>query len=265
MRYFDSHAHYYDDRFVLDDGEPVERLLSDLFENSVSYVVNVGTSPTTSRLAIEQAKQFPRMVTAVGIHPTDCQEIDDLSFALREIEELAQTPENKCVAIGEIGLDYHYPDTQKERQIDVFKRQMAMAERLSLPVIIHDRDAHGDVMNVLHQFPNVHGVVHSFSGSPEMAKEAVKLGYYVSFSGTVTFTNAKKVVEAAAVVPYEKLLIETDAPYLAPHPLRGTKNHSGNLVYTCRKIAEILGVSEEDAAHLTAKNAATLFHMSFTE
>ncbi len=265
MRYFDSHAHYFDDRFVGDIDDPVDDLLRGLFDTSVSHIVNVGTSPKTSEAAIAQAKRYPRMFTAVGIHPTDSQDIGDIDAALDLTAALAADPDSKCVAVGEIGLDYHYPDTWKERQKYVFEKQMETAARLRLPVVIHDRDAHGDVMDVLRKYKGVGGVIHSFSGSPEMSKEAVKLGYYVSFSGTVTFKNASKVVSAAAAVPPERILIETDAPYLSPDPLRGTKNHSGNLVFTCRKIAEILGIPEEEAAALTARNAAALFQVSLTE
>ena len=136
---------------------------------------------------------------------------------------------------------------------------MAMAEELSLPVVIHDRDAHEDVMAVIREFPSVTGVMHSFSGSAEMAKELVKLGYMISFSGTVTFKNARKPKEAAAVVPCDRILIETDAPYLAPHPLRGSLNHSGNLEYTNRAIAEIKGISEEECAAMTEANARRFF------
>lgn len=261
MTYFDTHAHYFDARFTEDPNEPVDALLSRLFEENVSYIVNVGTSPETSRLAIGQARRYPGMYTAIGIHPTDGQELADPDAALSEIESLIRDPESKCVAVGEIGLDYHYPDTQKELQRYYFERQMEMAKRLDLPVIIHDRDAHGDVLAVIAAHPGVRGVVHSFSGSAEMAAECVRRGYYVSFSGTLTFTNARKVTEAALAVPPERLLIETDAPYLAPHPLRGTKNHSGNLSLTCRKLSELFCISEEEAAALTERNAKTFYRL----
>ena len=259
MKYFDSHAHYYDERFSSECDMGVDNLLGSLFENNVSFIINVGTSPETSKEAINQAKKYDNMYTALGIHPSDARFIDDFDSALAEISDMIKDKTNKCVAYGEIGLDYHYPDTNKEMQIDLFRRQMKMAEELSLPVVIHDRDAHEDVMTVIKEFPNVKGILHSFSGSREMAKELVKLGYMISFSGTVTFKNARKPKEAASDVPLDMLLIETDAPYLAPHPLRGTLNHSGNLEYTNRALAEIKGVSEEEMASVTEANARRVF------
>ena len=259
MKYFDSHAHYYDERFSEELSEGVDNLIDTLLSDSTSYIINIGTSPETSRLAIEQAKKYDNMYTAVGIHPSDTRFLTDMEAELADIESLALDKSNKCVCIGEIGLDYHYPDTDKEKQMLYFEAQMRLAEKLGMPVCIHDRESHADVMEVIRRFPNVKGVLHSFSGSAEMAKELVKLGYMISFSGTVTFKNARKPKEAAAVVPLDRLLIETDAPYLAPHPLRGTLNHSGNLEYTNRALAEIKGVSEEKMAEITEANARRVF------
>ena len=199
------------------------------------------------------------MYTAIGIHPTDGQRIADIDGALADVERMIQVPENNCVAIGEIGLDYHYPDTDKEKQKYLFERQMEMAERLGLPVCVHDRDAHGDVMETVTRHRDVVGVMHSFSGSAEMVRELMRLGWYVSFSGTVTFTNARRVREAAAAASPDRVLIETDAPYLAPHPLRGTCNHSGNLVYTNAALAAALGITPETCAAVTQENAVRLF------
>ncbi len=260
MKYFDSHAHYYDDRFAGEEcKEGVGNLLDTLFDSSVCAIVNVGTSPATCRLAAEQASRYPKMFTALGIHPTDGQGLDDPEAALDEVRRMILDPRNKCHAVGEIGFDYHYPDTEKETQYLYFDRQMTMAEELHLPVVIHDRDAHGDTMEMIRRHPGVTGVLHSFSGSAEMAKELVALGWYISFSGTLTFTNARKTKEAALVVPKDRILIETDCPYLAPHPLRGSLNHSGNLVYTNRVLSGLLGISEEDCAELTAENAQSFF------
>lgn len=263
MRYTDSHAHYYDERFASPEECPsgVRALLDELFSGSVGAIINIGTSPATSRQAIAQAKLYEHMYTAVGIHPTDGQGLPSPADALREIEVLATAPDSKCVAIGEIGLDYHYPDTDKATQRYLFEAQLDMAVRLGLPVSIHDRDAHGDVMDILRAHAGVRGVMHSFSGSAEMAQELVDMGFYISFSGTLTFQNARRTVEAARAVPRERVLIETDAPYLAPHPLRGTLNHSGNLLYTNRRLAELLGISEEACAALTRDNAARLFSL----
>lgn len=259
MKYFDTHAHYYDERFEEEYEGGAEALLSSLGMKNVSFIVNVGTAPDTCRRAIAQAKGRNNMYTALGIHPSDARFIEDTESALAEIRDMIADNESKCVALGEIGLDYHYEETDKEMQIALFREQMAMARELSLPVVIHDRDAHEDVMTVIREFPDVKGVMHSFSGSAEMARELVKLGYMISFSGTVTFKNARKPKEAAAVVPDDRILIETDAPYLAPHPLRGSLNHSGNLEYTNRAIAEIKGITEDECAALTEKNARRFF------
>ncbi len=259
MKYFDSHAHYYDERFEEEYTGSVDELIDALLSDSVSSIINVGTSPKTCRLAIEQAKKHEGMYTAIGIHPSDTRFIDDMEKALTEIEQIIISPESKCVCLGEIGLDYHYPDTDKERQMAYFEAQMQMAQRLGLPVCIHDRDAHGDVMDVLRKYPKVKGILHSFSGSCEMAEELVEMGYMISFSGTLTFTNARRPKEVAQAVPRDRVLIETDCPYLAPHPKRGTLNHSGNLVYTNATLAALWGISEEDCARITAENARRTF------
>lgn len=259
MKYFDSHAHYYDERFSEELQSSVDSLIGALLENEVSYIVNVGTSPETSRLAIEQAKKHVGMYTAIGIHPSDTRFLSDIDRELSEIETLITDKSSKCVALGEIGLDYHYDGTDKLKQAEYFRRQMKLAEKLNIPVVIHDRDAHGDVMEIIREFPRVRGVLHSFSGSPEMAEELVSLGYMISFPGTLTFTNARRPKEVAARIPRERILIETDCPYLAPHPKRGTLNHSGNLVYTNKVLSDILGLSEEECARLTEENARRFF------
>lgn len=262
MKYFDSHAHYYDERFSEELTEGVDSLIDALLASSVSYILNVGTSPESSREAIVQAKKHTNMYTIVGIHPSDTRFLSDIDAELADIEELILDKENKCVALGEIGLDYHYPDTDKEKQMLYFERQMLLAEKLSVPVSIHDREAHGDVMDVIRRHPSVKGVLHSFSGSAEMAEELIRLGYMISFSGTLTFTNARKPREVAAVLPKDKVLIETDAPYLAPHPKRGTLNHSGNLEYTNAVLASIFGITPEECAILTENNAKGFFGIS---
>ena len=259
MKYFDSHAHYYDERFESEISEGVDTLIGALLKDSVSFIVNIGTSPETSRLAIEQAKCYENMYTAIGIHPSDTRFLSDIDSELDDIEALIRDPENKCVCLGEIGLDYHYDGTDKEKQLEYFERQMLLAEKLGLPVCIHDREAHADVMDVIRRHPNVKGILHSFSGSAEMALELVKLGYYISFSGTLTFTNARKPREVAAVLPRDRVLIETDCPYLTPHPHRGKTNHSGYLSYTNATLADIFGVSEEECARITEENARRVF------
>ena len=259
MKYFDSHAHYYDERFSEECKDRVDALLDALFSENVSYIVNIGTSPETSILAIEQARRFENMYTAIGIHPSDTRFLTDMDSELSCIESLIKNSENKCVALGEIGLDYHYHDTDKERQMRYFEAQMSLARSLKIPVCIHDRDSHGDIMDMIRRFPDVRGVLHSFSGSAEMAEELISLGYMISFSGTLTFTNARKPKEVAARIPKEFIMIETDAPYLAPHPLRGSLNHSGNLKYTNAVLSGILGITEEECAILTEENAKRFY------
>ena len=259
MKYFDSHAHYYDERFE-SEASGVDELIDALLSTTVSGIVNVGTSPETSRLAIKQASGREGMFTALGLHPSDSQLLDSSIYdALSEIEGLILDKTSKCVALGEIGLDYHYDNTDKALQGEVFRLQMEMARRLSLPVVIHDREAHGDILDVIREYPDVRGILHSYSGSPEMARELISRGYMISFSGTLTFTNARVPREVAKILPRESVLIETDCPYLAPHPRRGTLNHSGNLEYTNRVLAGIFGVSEEECSLITYENARRIF------
>ena len=256
MKYFDSHAHYYDERFESEQTGGADKIIGALLKDTVSGIVNVGTSPETSRLAIAQAKRYEGMYTAIGIHPSDSQYLSgSLDANLSDIEALIKDPENKCVLLGEIGLDYHYPDTDKECQAKYFEAQMSLARELDIPVCIHDRDSHGDIMDTIRRYPGVRGILHSFSGSFEMAEELVSLGYMISFSGTLTFTNARRPREVAARLPHTAVLIETDCPYLTPHPHRGKMNHSGYLEYTNRALAEIFGIGEEECARLTEENA----------
>ena len=259
MKYFDSHAHYYDERFSEELEMGVDTLIDTLLADNVSYIVNIGTSPETSRLAIEQAKKHENMYTAIGIHPSDTRFLSNMDAELADIRNLILDSSNKCVCLGEIGLDYHYPDTDKERQMRYFVAQMEMARDLNIPVCIHDRESHADVMEIIRRYPEVKGVLHSFSGSAEMAEELVKLGWMISFSGTLTFTNARKPKEVAARIPHERVMIETDCPYLAPHPKRGTLNHSGNLEYTNAVLASIWGITPEECARITENNAKRFF------
>lgn len=263
---FDSHAHYFDRRF----SDSVDRILTeDVFGNGVGYVVNVGTNPKNSRIAIAMAKAYDGMYATVGIHPEDLQFLEGCpEDALADIEAMisdeAARKENKIVALGEIGLDYHewadggfIPD--KPLQKMWFKRQLELAERYEMPVIIHDREAHGDCFEMILKFPKVTGVFHSYSGSTEMARELMRRGWYISFSGVVTFKNAARVREVASGIELDKLLIETDAPYLAPHPFRGQMNHSGLMRYTAQTVAEVKGISLDDLIRITAENAARLY------
>ena len=260
MRYFDTHAHYTDERFSEEYPGGARALLDKLFEESVSGIVNVATSPENAPSVIELAKKYPNMYTALGIHPTDATYLDINPLdAVNIIKSLAENKENKCVAIGEIGLDYHYPDTDKKKQYEYFDMQMQLARMLNMPVSVHDRDSHADVLEMIKRYPDVRGVLHSYSGSAEMARELVGLGYMISFSGVLTFTNAKKSREVARTLPPECIMIETDCPYLSPHPHRGELNHSGRLEYTNRTLAEILEISEAECARLTEENARRFF------
>ena len=261
IRFVDSHAHYWDDRFSEEYGkEGVDQKINTLFaESGLSAVINVGTSPETSQRALLQAKRHSAMFAAVGIHPTDSQYIADLPLALGKIEEMLKDP--LVVALGEIGLDYHYDDTMPALQNWIFHEQLRIAERCGLPVIVHDRDAHGDVFSAICAHPHVVGVMHSYSGSPEMAKEVIKRGWYISFSGTVTFKNASRVAAVAAALPHDRVLLETDCPYLAPHPYRGQLNHSGMIPLMAKTIAELWGVTPEDVGKITAENTCRLFRL----
>ncbi len=260
MMYFDSHAHYWDDRF-LDDGDV---LLDELLATSVAGIINVGTSPATCEATTSQAKKYPHMYTALGIHPSDTAELpDDPTAPVAQIRRMLLHPENKGVAVGEIGLDYYWEPYDKEKQQAYFHAQMKLAQELRLPVVIHDREAHGDCFDIACQYSAVTGVFHSYSGSPEMALELVKRGWYISFSGTISFTNARRVREVAKVLPRDRVLIETDAPYLTPHPHRGKRNDSGYLSFTCKALADVWGLGEEETAHITYQNAARLFGIPF--
>lgn len=265
VNFFDSHAHYYDDRFYGEENsQGAEALLEELFADGLLGVINVGTNHKSTARAIEQAKKFPHMYVAAGIHPEDIIHSDigvegELDFLRAMLSDRAKREENKIVALGEIGLDYYWEPYDREQQIYCFEAQMELARELGMPVAIHDREAHGDSFDVVCKYPEVRGVFHSYSGSAEMAKELIKRGWYISFSGVVSFKNAAKIKEVARVVPDDRILIETDAPYLAPHPFRGKINHSGRLLYTATALAEASGRSVEDVARLTRENVRTLF------
>jgi len=263
---FDSHAHYFDKRFSSEDNpKGADALLrDDVFGGGVAGVINVGTNNYNNIICIEQAKKFDNMYAAVGLHPEDVGYMRrDISEEINILANILDTKEkregSKIVALGEIGLDYHYDGFDKLPQQKYFDAQMELAGQLDIPVIIHDRDAHGDCFETVLRYPKVRGVFHSYSGSAEMAKELVKRGWYISFSGVLTFKNARKTVEVAEIVPNDRILIETDCPYLAPHPFRGRINHSGLIKYTAERLAEIKGSSLEEIAALTRQNVKDLF------
>lgn len=250
--FFDTHAHYDDEQFDIDRDE----LLASLPAQGVGLVLDPGCNLDSSRAALALAERYPRVYAAVGFHPENCATF--VPEDLGTLRELAKHP--KVVAVGEIGLDYYWAENPpREFQQEVFRRQMALAEELGLPVIVHDREAHADSLDIVREFPNVRGVFHCFSGSVEMARELWKLGWYVGFDGPLTYKNAKKAVEVAAEAPSDRILIETDSPYLAPVPLRGTRNDSRNLTHVAEKLAEVRGTTAEEIVALTAENGKKLF------
>ena len=247
---FDSHAHYDDEAFAPDR----EEVLASLAGAGVEAVMNIGADLESSRAAAELARTHDFIWAAVGVHPHGAADLPE--DWLRQLEELAALP--KVRAIGEIGFDYHYDAGWKEAQRRAFEEQLRLAARLSLPVVIHDREAHGDTMELLRRYRPA-GVVHCYSGSAEMAKEVLSLGMYIGFTGVVTFKNARKALEAAEVVPLDRLLVETDCPYMAPEPFRGRRCDSAMLPYTIQKLAQVKGVSPQELARAAAENARRLF------
>lgn len=249
---FDTHAHYDDSAFDEDRDELLKRLLSE----SVCGIVNQGTNVENSRFSLETAEKYEGIYAAVGIHP---ELVSESSISeLDEIRRLASHP--KAVAIGEIGLDYYY-DIPKELQNKVFSAQLELASELSMPVNIHDREAHGDTMTLLRKY-RPKGILHCFSGSAEMAAEVVKLGMYIGIGGVVTFKNARKTVEVVSAIPLDRLVLETDCPYLAPVPFRGKRNDSSYIDHTAARIAEIRGVSKEEILKITKENACNVYNVS---
>ncbi len=258
MKFFDTHAHCDDKRFEEEYEGGTMGVITDCLNDNVSYIINIGTNLENSRVSTELADSFENVYASCGIHPSDVF-YEDPDEAISVIEELLK--HKKAVALGEIGLDYHYEHVPKDLQMIYFEKQMALAEKLDIPVIIHDRDAHGDCLEMIKKFPRVKGVFHSFSGSAEMALELVKLGWYISFSGTVTFKNAKKPKEACVAIPKDRILIETDAPYLAPTPHRGELNRSSYVQLTAEEIAALRGESLEEIERITTENAKRLFRI----
>ncbi len=258
MKLFDTHAHCDDKRFEEEYEGGTLKLIEDCFSDNVGYIINIGTNLENSKVSVELAHKFDNVYASCGIHPSDVF-YEDADKAISVIEELLK--DEKAVALGEIGLDYHYEHVPRDLQMVYFKKQMDLAKRLNIPVIIHDRDAHGDCLEVIKEYPEVKGVFHSYSGSAEMVKELVKLGWYISFSGTVTFKNARVPKEACVVVPEDRLLIETDAPYLAPTPHRGTLNRSTYVQLTAEEIARLRGTTLEHIEKITTENAKRLFRI----
>lgn len=249
--YFDTHAHLDDEKFDADREEIIEHIKSE----GVSLVVNIGADMESSKTTVELAEKYDFIYAAVGVHPYDEPDLTDDDIS--ELKQLAKSV--KVVAIGEIGLDYHFPDTDKEGQKEGFRKQIALAKELNLPYVVHDRDSHQDCYDIIKESGYFRGVMHCFSGSSEFAKQMTDLGFYISFAGTVTFKNAKKVKEAAKTVPIDRILIETDCPYLSPEPNRGKRNNPANVRYTAEVLAEIKGISLDEMAKITMENGKRFY------
>ena len=251
---FDTHAHYDDSRF---DGDR-DAVLAALPEAGVELVLDPGCDLPSSRAAAALAERYSYVYAAAGIHPENCAGFQDADLAaLRQL--LAQP---KVAAIGEIGLDYYWAENPpRDFQQMVFRKQLALAEELDLPVIVHDREAHGDSLSIIREFPAVTGVFHCFSGSPEMAEELLKRGWYLGFDGPITYKNARRAPEVVAITPLERMVVETDAPYLSPVPVRGRRNDSRYLPHVIAKLAEWKGVTPEEMTRITCENGKRLFRL----
>ena len=252
---FDTHAHLDADAFDLDR----EELIASLPGAGLSLVMNPGCDRPSSLAAIELAKRYDFIYAAVGSHPDAADLVNE--ELIDEYRKLCKA-NPKVLAIGEIGLDYHYEDIPREIQQKAFRRQMELARELDLPVIVHEREAHEDGMTIIDEFPEVKGVFHCYSGSAEMAKELVKRGWYIGFTGVLTFKNARKALEVAAAIPLERIVIETDCPYMAPVPFRGQRNDPGKLCRMAQRLAELRGITEEEAARITLENGRRLYRMN---
>ena len=253
---FETHAHYDDSKF----DEDREELLKKVHDSGVSPIINVGASIESTKTTLELAKTHDYIYAAVGVHPSDISGLNEDSFEwLRE-----QTAYARTVAIGEIGLDYYWDKEPKvqEAQRYWFGRQLDLAKETGLPVIIHSRDAAEDTIQVMkeHKAQEIPGVIHCYSYSKELAGEFVKMGYFIGVGGVVTFKNARKLVETVEVIPMEHILLETDCPYMAPEPHRGTRNDSSNIPFVIEKIAQIKGISPAEVERITEENAYRLFN-----
>ncbi|SFC83836.1 TatD family hydrolase [Butyrivibrio sp. YAB3001] len=253
---FDTHAHYDDEQFDTDR----EALLASFISAGIGNVVNVGASIDTSEKALELAHRYDFIYAAAGVHPSEVTELNEDS--IRQIETMCD--DDRCVAVGEIGLDYHWPEPEPDLQKKWFIRQLDIAREKKLPVIIHSRDAAADTMNIMksEHAEEIGGVVHCFSYSKEIAAECVKMGFYIGIGGVLTFKNARKMREVVDQTPIEKLLLETDCPYLAPEPYRGKRNSSLYLPYVVKAMADIKGISEDEVIRITTDNAQRMYGLS---
>ena len=253
--FFDTHAHYDDEKFNDDRDEVIMRA----YNMGVENILNVGINLDTSKKSIELARKYDFVYAAVGVYPHEIENLEQ--DYIKRLEDLINQNRDRVVAIGEIGLDYYYDFAPKDLQQKVFVDQINLAKKVGLPVAIHDRDAHGDTLDIIkqHGVSEVGGILHCFSGSQEMANEVLKQGLYIAIGGVVTFKNAKKIVDVIKNVPMDRLLIETDLPYLTPEPFRGKRNESAYLKYVVEKIAKIKDLPEQEIANITTNNAKRLF------
>ena len=251
---FDTHAHYDSGAFNADR----EELLASMPSRGVGLILDPGCDERSSRAALALAERFSFVYAAVGVHPED---IASMTPDTLETIRLFAGHE-KCVAIGEVGLDYYWDAEHKEEQKALFAAQLALACELDLPVIVHDREAHSDCLELVGRFPAARGVFHCFSGSAEMARELLRRGWYLGFDGPVTYKNARKAIEVLEITPPERILVETDSPYMSPVPLRGKRNDSANLVYIIQKIAEVKGLTPEEMETISFENGKRLFKIS---
>lgn len=249
---FDTHAHYDDECFDEDRFE----LLDEMLASNVSGIINCGCTVESSKTSIAFAEKYPQIYAAVGIHPQNAAE--ESADALEKIEQLAK--HERVVAIGEIGLDYHYDYTPKDMQIEYFEKQILLAKKLDLPLIVHDREAHQDCVEMLLKH-KPRGVMHCFSGSVETAKQLTDIGFYIGLGGSVTFKNAKKPAEVAASIDLDRLLLETDCPYMTPVPFRGRRNNSSLIIHTAEKIAELRGITAQEVIDRARENTYRLFNI----
>ena len=251
---FDTHAHLDDRAFDPDRDE----LIAGLPQQGVALVMNPGCSLASSQNAVKLANRYDHVYAAVGSHPDAANEVDDRVI---DAYRMLCKQEPKVKAIGEIGLDYHYEDIPRSLQQKAFRAQMALAAELNLPVIVHERDAHADGLAIVDEFPTVMGVFHCYSGSLELAKELIKRGWYIGFTGVLTFKNAKKAVEVAANIPRDRLVLETDCPYMSPEPFRGKRNDPGKLYRMAEKLAELWELPVEEVHRITTENGKTLYRI----
>lgn len=251
MKLIDSHAHLDNEQFNEDREEVLNRI-----KENLDFAVNIGYNLASSKKSVEFAKNYDFIYAVVGVHPDDIGEYSD--EVEKELEKLAQ--EDKVLAIGEIGLDYHWMTFPKEQQQEVFRKQMKLAQRVGKPVAIHSREAMEDTLKILKEFPDVKGIFHCYPGSVETARKVID-NYYLGIGGVLTFKNAKKLVEVVENIPLDKLIIETDCPYMAPTPHRGKRNEPIYVEYVARKIAEIKGISYEEVVEVTNKNTRKAYGM----